>query len=351
MIYQVNARNVNKALSQGLRWLANRGVAEHSRYGDVIVSPCPVITCYNQPTERVLFSPERDANPFFHLMEAIWMLAGRDDIAFPQRFNKRFKEFSDDGEIAPGAYGYRWRKYFGYDQLDAVITELRANPNSRRAHIMMWDPGHGDFYRHEVVFSAGDHGRAMQGTVDVPCNTNIYFRINDGRLDMQVNNRSNDIIWGAYGANAVHMSVLHELLALAVGVGVGRYYQASWNFHAYTNIYPVDRFQAMAEDADLYDLYSGMGLRPMPLLAEGEDWDEFLEQCEAFCDGLHHSCDLNFFEKVLIPMHDVWGFHEEKEYLKAESAASRIVAPDWRRASQEWMARRARKWAAKGAKS
>jgi hypothetical protein len=47
----------------------------------VLVSQTPVVTCYSAPTQRVLFSPMRDANPFFHLMEALWMLAGRDDVA------------------------------------------------------------------------------------------------------------------------------------------------------------------------------------------------------------------------------------------------------------------------------
>jgi hypothetical protein len=50
----------------------------------------------------------RDANPFFHVMETLWMLAGRNDLPWLVRFNKRFASYSDDGgNTQPGAYGYQ----------------------------------------------------------------------------------------------------------------------------------------------------------------------------------------------------------------------------------------------------
>ena len=51
---------------------------------------------------------------------------------------------------------------------------------------------------------------------------------------MTVSNRSNDIIWGTFGANAVHMSMLHEYVASALMLHVGKYTQISDSFHAYT---------------------------------------------------------------------------------------------------------------------
>ena len=50
---------------------------------------------------------------------------------------------------------------------------------------------------------------------------------------MSIVNRSNDMIWGAYGANAVHMSMLLEYMAAMTGFQVGIYYQISNNLHAY----------------------------------------------------------------------------------------------------------------------
>jgi len=136
----IEARNVNEAVSLALPYLLEHGIQEQSRNGSVLVAPTPVMTVYHKPCERVLFSATRDANPFFHLMEALWMLAGRNDVTFPVWFNTRFTEYSDDGLTVHGAYGYRWRHWFGFDQLRTLIAELRRNPTSRRAVLSMWAP-------------------------------------------------------------------------------------------------------------------------------------------------------------------------------------------------------------------
>ena len=136
-----------------------------SRYGHVYHVNEPVLITYTHPKERVLFNWARDANPFFHLYEALWMLAGRNDVAPLAYYNSRMKEFSDDGETLNGAYGYRWRKARAYemlglvgnesahwrdsiggiglnetenDQLTILVNHLQANPTSRRAVLQMW---------------------------------------------------------------------------------------------------------------------------------------------------------------------------------------------------------------------
>ena len=98
---------------------------QESRSGSVIEFPSPVTTTYKRPEERVLFYKNRDANPFFHLFESIWMLAGRDDVKYLSNFNKRMEEYSDDGHTLHGAYGYRWREYFLTDQLDWIVLHLK----------------------------------------------------------------------------------------------------------------------------------------------------------------------------------------------------------------------------------
>ncbi len=79
----ISVRNVHEALPEALRFLRQTGVPRDSRNGAVLQAPCPVTTVYRRPDERVLFWPERDANPFFHFMESLWMLAGRNDVAWP----------------------------------------------------------------------------------------------------------------------------------------------------------------------------------------------------------------------------------------------------------------------------
>ena len=78
----IECENVNHALIAGINTLDQFGKRQGSRNGAVLVAPWPVITIIHDPEHRVLFNPRRDANPFFHLFESIWMLAGRNDVDF-----------------------------------------------------------------------------------------------------------------------------------------------------------------------------------------------------------------------------------------------------------------------------
>ena len=80
-MHVINARNVNSAYPQALHYIAIAGDRVASRNGPVLRAPEPVSTVYAKPWERVLFDPQRDANPFFHLFESLWMLDGRNDVA------------------------------------------------------------------------------------------------------------------------------------------------------------------------------------------------------------------------------------------------------------------------------
>jgi hypothetical protein len=327
-MHTVNATNVNDALDLGLSWLIAAGNRAESRNGTVLVSPCPVVTVYAKPTERVLFSPLRDANPFFHLMEALWMLAGRDDVAWPVYFNKNFGQFSDNGDTFNGAYGYRWRRHFGYDQLIAVAGLLRDEPTTRRAVLTMWD-GQDDLLR---------AGKGANYSKDVPCNTQVYFNIQDGHLEMMVCCRSNDVIWGAYGANAVHFSVLHEWMAAAVGCKIGVMRQLSYNFHAYTDVFSVEKLQHMAGEATKTDYYTSGDCKPYPLVST--DPLVWLEDCERFLDGpFAKGLRDPFWQAVALPMYRAWHLRKEHK-AQGTTHADRIAATDWCIASKQWIDRR-----------
>lgn len=324
---ELKVRNVNQAVSEGLWALKTCGVKEPSRNGEVIVFPEPVTTIYKNPNERVLFWPERDANPVFHLMESIWMLSGRDDLSFVEYFNSRMRNFSDDGHRLNGAYGHRWRKRFGVDQLVALIRHLKADPTSRRAVLSMWGP---------------NQDLENLGSKDVCCNTHAYFEIRGGRLNMTVMCRSNDLIWGAYGANAVHFSFLQEFIASAIDVPLGVYRQFSHNLHLYTELYDFKKYIDVPPDSSVFDYYM-QGVRSTPIM-DNDDWGGFLRDCERFCcspletpRGFRHS----FFPEVAYPMAKVVETRKRKEGT-GEYWAEQIVAEDWRRATLEWIERRER---------
>jgi len=325
MIHNIVEENVNWALPKGIRHLIACGVKEQSRNGEVLVAPMPVCTTYTKPWQRVLFSPVRDANPFFHFMESLWMLAGRRDVAFIDNFVSTMKNYSDDGTDFHGAYGYRWRHWFAHDQLTWAVNELKQNSQSRRIVISMWD-------------GRVDPQIAVSGGKDVPCNTHLYLSIRGGRLNMLVSCRSNDVIWGAYGANVVHFSILMEYLASCIGVSMGLYHHLSYNYHVYLDKYPLEELRKMAADAEMHNDYSSVF--PYELfhsIKEPEfsaELKEFLEH--PLAERMYKSAMLNQVAQPICAAY--WLRKEDPE--AARLMALKIKADDWRKACVAWLNRR-----------
>jgi hypothetical protein len=332
-MWVINARNVHDALPEAIRHLALAGKQRESRNGPVLVADGPVTTVYSHPRERVLFWPERDANPFFHFYEGLWMLGGRHDVKSLARFVPRMEQFSDDGQFFSGAYGYRWVRHFGFDQLQNIAWKLRSNPDDRRQVLQMFDP-HADSL-------VTDTAR------DVPCNLSVCFQVNSGALDMIVYNRSNDIIWGCYGANAVHFSMLQEVMAAMVGVPVGRYWQVSFNWHAYLATFTPLR--GLADQAAQPPSYGNRTPYEMGLVAPytmmNSDPATWFADLEMFLSEEGRALGYRdpFFRRVALPMmrtHDAFKTGGQTRFTKARAEAQGIVAADWRLAVQEWLDRR-----------
>lgn len=322
---EIKARNVNGMLTEALWALkVENPVEERTRNGSALVFKEPVTLIYARPRERVMFSPLRDCNPVFHLMESIWMLAGRNDVAFPTLFNSTFGQFSDDGETFNAAYGHRWRQHFGQDQLVAVIESLRRDPQTRQAVLQMWDP---------VDLS--------KATKDKACNMSIVFDLRGQRLNMTVMNRSNDLVWGACGANAVHMSFLQEFVAHAVGAPVGVYRQFANNLHLYLETYDGRKFLNNASEPGDYDYYADREVKSLPIMLNA-DYSAFLRDCEAFCrDPFNGDAEYShpFFLGVAHPMAMISRTRRGKAGT-GEGWAAKVKASDWRRAAFEWIQRR-----------
>jgi len=213
----ITFHDVNEAYTELQKRKEDFAEWEPTRNGPALAFQAPVILTHASPYRRVLFDPLRDANPFFHYMEAIWMLAGEEQTKFLEQFVPSILDYSDDGKTLNGAYGWRWRNHFENDQVEEVIEMLKRDRYTRRAVIGMWDPS--------MDLSAQSK--------DLPCNTHIYFRTVMNHLEMTVCNRSNDLVWGMLGANVVHMSIFQEYIASAVGMPVGSYHQFTNNLHVY----------------------------------------------------------------------------------------------------------------------
>lgn len=351
-------RNVHEALPKALHNLAVNGVRRGSRNGEVYEMQEPVTTVFLKPLERVLYYRERDANPFFHFFESLWMLAGRNDVAFPKRFVPRMETFSDDGITFNGAYGFRWRNHFqspplgdsvssepntpipcSVDQLAVIADRLTANHEDRRSVLGMWDASH-------------DLGLDSK---DLPCNTTAMFLVRaDGKLHMTVTNRSNDIVWGLFGANAVHFSYLLEYMAGRIGVPVGHQVHLSNNYHAYLETFePLAHLGGYTLD-QMQSPYHHGAVEPYPLFKDTHwlNWDRDLVDFFKFDGSVRQSWAHNyrspFFQEVALPL---MAAHEcfkktvgEQRFTETLAILHDCKATDWQWACSDWIEQRYRKW-------
>src|SRR5260370_29553164 len=263
---EIRVRNVNEALSTGIKLIMDLSDIVSPRDMQTLELPGPLLTRYSKTMERVLFDPTRDANPFFHFFESLWMFQGRNDVWFPSLFVKHMQEYSDDGETLYGAYGNRWRNWFGWNQLNDVIDILTKDKDTRRVVLEIW--------------ASGDLRYAISGGKDVPCNTHVYFKIRKDMLNMSVCCRSNDMLWGAYGANAVHFSMLQEYIANKLKIHVGFMCQYSDSMHVYTVGDSGNLWERVCKLREHYE-YNGdpyvLSVSPTPIQAWTVNWDDDLK--------------------------------------------------------------------------
>jgi thymidylate synthase len=370
----IKTRNVNTAFETVVSSIAAGDIPTirtPSRNGPVIQIPDPIIITYTNPRERVLFNPARDANPFFHLYESLWMLAGRNDVAPLKYYASKIDQFSDDGETFNGAYGYRWRHAQvpdhqnwengdGVDQLDIIIDHLKRKPESRRVVLQMWN--------------VEDDLMKIDDSKDVCCNTAAYFSIRrafevqgaagdpwnpevQSYLDMTVTNRSNDLIWGMFGANAVHFSFLQEYVACALGVEVGHYHQMSNNAHVYTETnsgwHPEKWLEDHKKNRTMYSppLLSYGVIQPTSVLFRENERELFDQECSSVVGNNVKEDDVNFelgrpsfkiefFESTVQPALNAYHYYKVGDFGMALSWCDAIRGSDWRLACRQWIQRR-----------
>lgn len=318
----ITAKNVNEALHEGVGYLKVMGMKRDSRNGPVLRAPGPVVTVYQCPKERLVSHPLRDANNVFHLMESIWMLAGENNVKWLLPFNSKFGQYAREDGVQHGAYGFRWRRHFRYDQLSLLLKELQ-NPNTRRAVLQMWSCS--------VDLNVDE--------ADIPCNTHVYFNTASGNLDMTVCCRSNDIVWGAYGANAVHFSILQELLAHALKIPVGKYVQFSNDYHLYLEFGPGAMLMAHLENGFDYDPYFSGTYKTIPLLREGEHFWDFIRDCENFVSQVNPVLRTDFMKRVAHPIRVAYMSRREGD-KNWKDLVFTVPGCDWLESFLEWADRR-----------
>lgn len=305
--------DVNEAYAS-MAMMARSWKMEDTRNGPAAVCQDPVTLIHTRPHRRVLFDKNRDANPFFHYMEAIWMLAGADDVEFLSKFSSNIKNYSDNGHTLRGAYGYRWRHYFQEDQLEEAIRQLKEDPTTRRVVLQMWDV---------------DDLTAI--SKDKPCNTHIYLRVVDGRLRFTVCNRSNDLVWGMLGANIVHFSIAQEYIANSAGLGIESLVQFSNNVHVYKDW--LNRFSPVPNS-----WYSDkLVFTRMKFSDQTFDMAEARRFIRTLGDGSYKS---PIFRLNAMPMVRAFEFYKSGNWHVALQYLRDIYDADWREACFLWLTAR-----------
>jgi hypothetical protein len=187
-------------------------------------------------------------------------------------------------------------------------------------------------------------------TKDMPCNDMVMLSRSGPDfelLNMTVCNRSNDAIWGAYGANAVQFSMLQEYIAAKVGCNVGTYTQMSNNFHVYEDNPYWMAYKDSKNEALGYTSYYTAGIvKPYDLFAEeGFDRDLFAffqSFDELFADGasVTPKYETQAFADVVLPMWECLLLYKSGFLKDAWVMTNDIVALDWQSACAEWLGRR-----------
>lgn len=151
--------------------------------------------------------------------EQIWFISGsRRPEDFLREYTKIWDDFTNPGDVVTVAYGYRWRKHFGRDQLGKLVELLENDPSSRHGVVVTWDPS--------------TDGLGGVSKKNVPCPYTFTVNIIDGRLNLHNIVRSNDMILG-FPHDVAGFALLQTILAQRLGVKPGVYSHSISNAHVY----------------------------------------------------------------------------------------------------------------------
>lgn len=154
--------------------------------------------------------------------ELLWFLSGGTNVRWLQeRGITIWDEWADEaGELGP-VYGYQWRSWptpdgRHIDQIEQVLGELRAHPDSRRLVVSAWNPADLD-------------KMALQ-----PCHAMFQFYVADGKLSCQLYQRSADLFLGV-PFNIASYALLTHMMAQQTGLDVGDFVWTGGDCHIYLN--------------------------------------------------------------------------------------------------------------------
>lgn len=154
--------------------------------------------------------------------ELLWFLRGDTNIAYLQQHGVRiWNEWADaNGDLGP-IYGKQWRAWQNYqggaiDQIQQVINEIKHNPNSRRIIVSAWNVAD------------------LEHMALAPCHCLMQFYVQNGRLSLQLYQRSADVFLGV-PFNIASYALLLLMVAQVTGLHPGEFIHTFGDVHIYQN--------------------------------------------------------------------------------------------------------------------
>lgn len=164
------------------------------------------------------------------IYELLWFLKGDTNVRYLQEHGVRiWNEWADEqGELGP-VYGYQWRSWPDYngghiDQISQVVDQIKNNPNSRRMIVNAWN-----------VACVNDMKLP-------PCHLLFQFYVADGRLSLQLYQRSADTFLGV-PFNIASYALLLQMMAQVTGLKAGDFVHTTGETHLYLNHLDQARLQ------------------------------------------------------------------------------------------------------------
>ncbi len=172
------------------------------------------------------------------IYELLWFLKGDTNVRYLQEHGVRiWNEWADkNGELGP-VYGHQWRSWPDYDggvidQIEYVLNQIRTNPNSRRMIVSAWNVA-------EV------NKMALP-----PCHTLFQFYVVNGKLSLQLYQRSADTFLGV-PFNIASYALLCMMIAQVTGLEPGEFIHTTGDTHLYLNHLEQARLQLTREPRPL----------------------------------------------------------------------------------------------------
>ena len=172
------------------------------------------------------------------IYELLWFLRGDTNVHYLQEHGVRiWNEWADEnGELGP-VYGHQWRSWPDYkggtiDQIKNVVDMIKHNPDSRRMLVTAWNPAE------------------VEDMALPPCHCLFQFYVADGRLSLQLYQRSADSFLGV-PFNIASYALLLQMIAQVTGLEAGEFIHTTGDTHLYLNHLEQAKLQLTREPRPL----------------------------------------------------------------------------------------------------